>query len=78
MIPAEAVEAAEYLPHSDDCEVRPERDCTCWQPRVNIMREALEAAAPHIVADALRLADKWQEDFPYKARELRAALGVAE
>ena len=77
MIPAEAVEAAaEYLPHSDDCEVRPERDCTCWQLRVDLMREALEAAAPHIRAQALLLADKWQTDFPYKAQELRAALGV--
>lgn len=37
-------------------------------------RAALEAAAPHMLAEALRLADKWQEDFPYKARELRAAL----
>ena len=51
MIPNEAVEAAaEWLPHSDDCEVRPERDCTCWHPRVAIMRAALEAAAPHMLA----------------------------
>lgn len=56
MIPAEAVEAAaEWLPHSDDCEVRPERYCTCWQPRINIMRAALEAAAPYMLASA------WEE-----------------
>lgn len=65
MIPAGAVEAAaEYLPHSDDCEVRPERDCTCWQPRVNIMREALEAAAPHMqdrAAEDRLLAMAWNE-----------------
>ena len=54
MIPAEAIEAAaEWLPHSDDCEVRPERYCTCWQPRINSMRAALEAAAPHIRAQAI-------------------------
>lgn len=53
-VPDEAVEAAaEYLPHSSDCEVRPERDCTCWQLRVNLMREALTAAAPFIAAQAL-------------------------
>ena len=51
-IPEEAAEAAaEWLPHSGDCEVRPERDCTCWQPRVNLMRAALEAAAPHMLAE---------------------------
>ena len=50
----EAVEAAaEWLPHSDDCEVRPERDCTCWQLRADLMRAALEAAAPHMLADHL-------------------------
>lgn len=38
-VPVEAVEAAaEYLPHSSACEARPERDCTCWQLRVNLMR----------------------------------------
>ena len=53
-ITEQAVEAAaEYLPHSSDCEVRPERDCTCWKLRVNLMREALEAAAPVIAAQAL-------------------------
>ena len=51
MIQDAAVEtAAEWLPHSGDCEVRPERDCTCWQSRVNIMRAALEAAAPHLLS----------------------------
>lgn len=45
----EAVEAAaEWLPHSCDCEVRPERYCTCWHTRVDIMCAAIEAAAPHI------------------------------
>jgi hypothetical protein len=59
MIPDEAVEAAaEWLPHSDDCEVRPERDCTCWQLRVNLMRAALEAAAPHMLADITRERDE--------------------
>lgn len=49
MIPDAAVEAAaEWLPHSGDCEVRPGRDCTCWQSSVNLMRAALEAAAPHM------------------------------
>lgn len=33
----------------------------------------LEAAAPHILAPVVALADEWQEDFPYKARQLRAA-----
>ena len=53
MIPQEAIEAAaDYLPHSGDCESRPERDCTCRLPRMNLMRAALEAAAPFIRADA--------------------------
>ena len=59
VIPDAAVEAAaEWLPHSDDCEARPERDCTCWKPRVAIMRAALEGSAPHIEApfiEALRV-----------------------
>jgi hypothetical protein len=55
MIPQEAIEAAaDYLPHSGDCESRPERDCTCRLPRMNLMRAALEAAAPFIRADAKR------------------------
>ena len=53
MIPAEAVEvAAAYLPHSTDCECRPERDCTCWEPRKAIMLAALEAAVPYMRRDA--------------------------
>lgn len=53
MIPEAAVEAAaEWLPHAGDCEVRPERDCTCWKSRVDLMRAALEAAAPHMLEDA--------------------------
>jgi hypothetical protein len=75
----EAVEAAaEWLPHSDDCEVRPERYCTCWQLRVNLMRLALEAAAPHMMAPIVALADQWQEDFSYKANQLREAIGVSK
>lgn len=64
MIPDGAVEAAaEWLPHSGDCEVRPERDCTCWHPRVNLMRAALEAAAPHMLADARF--EAWEEGVSY-------------
>ena len=49
-IPAEAVEAAaDWLPHSGDCESRPERDCTCRLPRMNLMRAALEAATPYML-----------------------------
>jgi len=56
VIPEAAVEAAaEWLPHSGDCDVHPERDCTCWQPRVNLIRAALEAAAPHLVAEDPRM-----------------------
>jgi len=55
----EAVEkAAEWLPHSGDCEARPERDCTCWGPHVDLMRAALEAAAGIIRAEALEEAAK--------------------
>jgi hypothetical protein len=51
MIPEAAVEAAaEWLPHSGDCEARPERGCTCWRSRVDLMSAALEAAAPHMLA----------------------------
>ena len=38
-------------------------------------RRILEAAAPHLMAPVLALADKWQEDFPDKARQLREAAG---
>ena len=56
----EAVErAADYLPHSMDCEPRPpERDCTCRHLRVATMSAALEAAAPIIRAEALEAAAK--------------------
>ena len=51
MIPEAAVEeAAAWLPHAGDCEVRPGRACTCWRPRVDLMRAALEAAAPYMEA----------------------------
>jgi len=51
VIPDGTVEAAaEWLPHSGDCEARPERDCTCWQPRVNLMRAALEGAYPILLS----------------------------
>ena len=82
MIPDEAVEAAaEWLPHSDDCEARPERDCTCWQPRVNLMRGALEAAAPHLRAQGweayesapfeIRLTDDGKNWEPYKVNPFK-------
>ncbi|MDJ0322139.1 hypothetical protein [Pseudarthrobacter sp. PS3-L1] len=62
----EAVEAAmAYLPHSTDCEVRPERECTCWKPRADLIRAALEDAAPFIAAQAL-------EDAAAEMREERA------
>lgn len=49
-ISEEAVKvAADWLPHSGDCQVLPGRDCTCRQPRVDLMRAALEAAAPHML-----------------------------
>lgn len=72
VIPVEAVEAAaEYLPHAGDCQVRPERDCTCWQPRVNLMRAALEAAAPRMLAVAWDqgwyAADLDSETNPYRS-----------
>jgi hypothetical protein len=57
----EAVEAAaEWLPHSGDCEVRPDRDCTCWHPRLALMRASLEAAAPHMLAS---VADEREGDL---------------
>lgn len=53
-IPDEAVEAAaDWLPHSDDCESRPERDCTCRHPRLAIMRGALEGAYPILLSHEL-------------------------
>lgn len=50
-----AEQAAGWLPHAENCEVRPERDCTCWRPRVEIMREALEDVMPALLAKA------WEE-----------------
>ena len=65
MIPEAAVEAAaEWLPHSGDCEVRPERDCTCWRDRVNLMRAALEAAAPHIIEAWINDTSRLPNDLP--------------
>ncbi len=91
MIPEEAIEAAaEWLPHSDDCEVRPERDCTCWLPRVNLMRAALEAAAPFLRAQALEdAAEEFNSRLPdgtgngraynsYRVAELLRARAVTE
>ena len=55
MIPQEAIEAAaDWLPHSTDCQWRPERDCQCRHLRMATMRAVLEAAAPFIQADAKR------------------------
>ena len=42
---------------------------------LNEARAQCEAAAPHLMAPVLVLADKWQEDFPDKARQLREAIG---
>ena len=41
-------------------------------------RLAIEAAAPHLMAPVLALADKWQADFPDKARQLREAIGEVQ
>lgn len=73
--------AAEYLPHSTDCQVRPERDCTCWQYRVDLMRAALEAAAPLIQAQALEdAADKitWTRPEKSPCTEFEACCGTEE
>lgn len=58
-----AEQAAGWLPHAEDCEVRPERDCTCWQPRVEIMREALEDVMPALLAQAWKKGAKAQEVY---------------
>ena len=63
----EAVNAAAYAA---------ERVHENWGGWEAVAHAALEAAAPHMFAAALQLADKWQPDFPYKAQELREALGV--
>lgn len=69
-IPVEAVEAAaEWLPHSDDCEARPERDCTCWKQRVNLMREALEAAHPVLLAELRKAHEALEVAFDHGWRE---------
>jgi hypothetical protein len=43
-----------------------------------VARKVLEAAAPHLMAPILALADQWQEDFPYKANQLREATGATK
>lgn len=65
VIPEAAVEAAaDWLPHSGDCESRPERECTCRRPRVDLMRAALEAAVPFIAAKALEDAAEMLASLP--------------
>jgi hypothetical protein len=41
---------------------------------IGMARQAVAAAAPYILAPVVALADQWQEDFPYKANQLREAV----
>ena len=79
MIPDEAVEAAakaeyehEFLVLEGAWNDAPKDVRTLFRQSVRV---ALEAAAPHMTAPVLALADKWQADFPDKARQLREAIG---
>ena len=80
MIPDEAVEAAAEAMHDRDAyaelfEDAPEHRRARY---LDAARGILEAAAPHLMAPVLALADQWQEDFPYKADQLREAIGATK
>ena len=68
-IPDEAVEAAVKV-------IRADTDKALTSPLTELIRTILEAAAPYMLAPVLALADQWQEDFPYKANQLREAVGA--
>ena len=76
MTPDEAVEAAKEAMR----EVTPPPGVSKaeWLAKYGefaLIAGAIAAAAPHLMAPVLALADKWQEDFPDKARQLREAIG---
>jgi len=69
VIPDDAVEAAMYAWGFSAQNIDERRE---------MVRRILEAAAPHLMAPVLALADKWQADFPDKARQLREAIGEVQ
>lgn len=78
-VPEEAVEAAARAMHFfATAQGWKDADPLLVEQYREQARSVLTQAAPHLMAPVLALADQWQEDFPYKASQLREVIGGAK